>query len=68
MNSDEFRDLMTPAEVAGLLSVDPKTISRWARKGHLTAYKTPGGHHRFDRGDVSEFMDGLPPVCQRAAA
>ncbi len=44
--------LLTPAEVAGLFRVSPKTVTRWARSGKLTAMKTLGGHRRFRAGEV----------------
>ncbi len=44
---------MTTREVAELFSVDPKTVQEWARKGLLTAKRTPGGRdYRFDRREV----------------
>ena len=36
MNGAEDPDLMTPAEVAVLFRVDPKTVTRW---GHLRLYR-----------------------------
>ncbi|MCW2868529.1 MAG: binding domain protein excisionase family, partial [Marmoricola sp.] len=39
--------LLTPAEVAAILFVDPKTVTRWARAGKLNCFRTPGGHRRF---------------------
>jgi excisionase family DNA binding protein len=39
--------LMTPAEVAALFRVSPKTVARWSRAGKLTALRTLGGHRRF---------------------
>jgi len=55
--------LMTPAEVAALFSVCPKTVSRWAQTGKLTAFRTIGGHRRFRRSDVEtavkRFLEGL---------
>ena len=38
--------LLTPSEVANLFRVDPKTVTRWAKAGKLTAIKTLGGHRR----------------------
>ena len=38
--------LLTPGEVATLFRVNPKTVSRWAAAGRITAIKTPGGHRR----------------------
>lgn len=45
-------ELMTPAEVAKVFRVDPKTVTRWANKGKLPFIKTLGGHRRFARADV----------------
>lgn len=44
--------LLTPAEVATLFRVDPKTVTRWAAAGRLESIKTPGGHRRFSAGQV----------------
>ena len=35
--------LLTPSEVAALFRVNPKTVTRWARSGKLTAIRTLGG-------------------------
>jgi predicted site-specific integrase-resolvase len=32
----EFDSLLTPAEVACMFAVDPKTVTRWAKAGKLT--------------------------------
>lgn len=44
--------LLTPAEVAGMFRVDPKTVSRWAVAGRISAIRTPGGHRRFRESEV----------------
>jgi len=49
-------DLLTPAEVAALVFVDPKTVSRWAKAGKIPATRTPGGHRRFRRSDVQPLI------------
>lgn len=46
------RQLLTPAEVARLFRVDPKTVTRWAQAGKLSSIRTLGGHRRFDRDEV----------------
>jgi hypothetical protein len=51
-------ELLTPAGVAALLFVDPKTVTRWARAGKLDAILTPGGHRRYLRSDVLAIMSG----------
>ena len=39
--------LLTPSEVAAMFRVNPKTVTRWARAGKITAIRTLGGHRRF---------------------
>ena len=48
--------LLTPAEVAALVFVDPKTVSRWATAGKIPSQRTPGGHRRFRSSDVQALM------------
>ena len=50
IEQDQFgapESLLTPSEVAALFRVNPKTVTRWARAGKLTAIRTLGGHRRF---------------------
>lgn len=42
-------ELMTPAEVAALFRVDPKTVARWSDSGKIPSIRTLGGHRRFRR-------------------
>ena len=55
MNSDQ-EVLMTPAEVASLFRVDPKTVTRWAESGKLTSIRTLGGHRRYKESEVKELL------------
>src|SRR3954451_20012129 len=48
--------LLTPAQVAALVFVHPKTVSRWARAGKIPSTRTPGGHRRFRSSDVRALM------------
>lgn len=50
--SGEPETLLTPSEVAELFRVDPKTVTRWAKAGKLTAIRTLGGHRRYKRSEV----------------
>ena len=43
----EPEPLLTPAEVASMFRVDPKTVTRWAKAGKLSAIRTLGGHRRY---------------------
>ena len=38
---------LTTAEVAEILHVSPKTVTRWAREGKLPHSRTLGGHRRY---------------------
>jgi excisionase family DNA binding protein len=50
--------LLTPAEVAVLFRVDPKTVTRWARAGKLTSLRTLGGHRRYRESEVRSLLGG----------
>ncbi len=49
--------LLTPSEVASMFRVDPKTVTRWARAGKLSAVKTLGGHRRYHAKEVREVLE-----------
>lgn len=49
-------NLLTPAEVAAMFKVDPKTVTRWAQKGHLTSIRTLGGHRRYKESEVKALL------------
>ena len=44
-----------------LLEVSDTTLRQWADNGHLRVYRTPGGHRRFLRDDVTALTDAGPP-------
>ena len=46
--------LLTPKEVAQRFHVNPKTVTRWAKSGKLTAIRTLGGHRRYRESEVLE--------------
>ena len=48
--------LLTPSEVASLFRVDPKTVTRWAKSGKLTAIRTLGGHRRYRQSEVQALL------------
>jgi excisionase family DNA binding protein len=47
------------AEVAAILQVSPKTITRWAQEGRLPFQRTPGGHRRYPEPAIRELLDSL---------
>ncbi len=59
MNGQE--NLLTPAEVAALFRVDPKTVTRWAKAGKLTSIRTLGGHRRYKESEVKALLKTITP-------
>ncbi|MDP9223860.1 MAG: BldC family transcriptional regulator [Actinomycetota bacterium] len=49
-------ELLTPAEVAALFRVDPKTVTRWAATGKLSTIRTLGGHRRFHAREIRKLL------------
>jgi excisionase family DNA binding protein len=54
------------SEVAGLLQVSPKTVSRWAQEGKLPFLRTLGGHRRYPDSEIRALAEELRmwPVAQ----
>jgi excisionase family DNA binding protein len=50
-------ELLTPGEVADMFRVNPKTVTRWARSGKISAVRTLGGHRRFRASEIRLFLD-----------
>ena len=48
--------LLTPAEVAMLFRVNPKTVTRWAKAGRLTSIRTIGGHRRYLQDEIEKML------------
>lgn len=54
--------LLTPAEVASLFRVDPKTVTRWCAAGRMSRIRTPGGHTRIRTSEALRLLnDGDMP-------
>ena len=51
--------LLTPAEVAALFRVNPKTVTRWARARKITAIRTLGGHRRFRASEIRRCLEQM---------
>jgi excisionase family DNA binding protein len=49
--------LLTPSEVAAMFRVNPKTVTRWARAGKISAIRTLGGHRRFRASEIRRFLE-----------
>jgi excisionase family DNA binding protein len=72
--STDAEALLTPAEVASMFRVDPKTVTRWAKSGKLTSIRTLGGHRRYREAEVKALLAGIPSqrqptvIAQRTSA
>ena len=53
----EPEQLLTPSEVAAMFRVNPKTVTRWARAGKISAIRTLGGHRRFRAVGDPKFLE-----------
>ncbi len=62
--SNAAEPLLTPAEVASMFRVDPKTVTRWAKAGKLTSIRTLGGHRRYRENEVRNLLTGIPAQRQ----
>ncbi|WP_182113806.1 MULTISPECIES: BldC family transcriptional regulator [unclassified Actinotalea] len=52
--------LLTPGEVATMFRVDPKTVTRWANAGKISAVRTLGGHRRFVAAEIEGLLSMVP--------
>jgi excisionase family DNA binding protein len=50
---------LLPSEVAEVLQVSPKTVTRWAKEGKLASRRTLGGHRRYARADIELLVEQL---------
>ena len=53
----DTNDLLTPTEVAELFKVNPKTVTRWAKAGKISAIRTLGGHRRFSAAEILRYLE-----------
>jgi excisionase family DNA binding protein len=58
--------LLTPSEVAAMFRVNPKTVTRWARAGKISAIRTLGGHRRFRAAEIRRFLDQVEEGAETA--
>ena len=58
---------LTLGQAASYLGVAQSTIRKWSDGGRLPAFYTPGGHRRFQRGDLDSFLAGSRSVHARSA-
>jgi excisionase family DNA binding protein len=59
MEAHDDDTLLTPSEVAAMFRVNPKTVTRWARAGKISAIRTLGGHRRFRASEIRSFLEDV---------
>lgn len=62
MEYEPVEELLTPAEVAQMFRVSPKTVTRWARAGRISAVRTLGGHRRFRADEIRKLLAGVEGI------
>ena len=50
--------MLTASEVAAVIGVNPKTVTRWAKAGKLPCIRTLGGHRRYRESDIRALLNG----------
>jgi excisionase family DNA binding protein len=58
----EVAGYLKTAEVADMLHVSPKTVTRWAKDGKLPHSRTLGGHRRFPAEEIRKLAEQLVQV------
>jgi excisionase family DNA binding protein len=58
MNNDLDRETewLSLGKAATLLGVHNMTLRRWSDSGRFPSYRTPGGHRRFSRKDIEQYL------------
>jgi excisionase family DNA binding protein len=63
-SNPEPEQLLTPSEVAAMFRVNPKTVTRWARAGKISAIRTLGGHRRFKASEIRKFLEQVDEATE----
>jgi excisionase family DNA binding protein len=50
-------DWLTLGQAAKYLGMAQSTIRKWSDTGRLPAFYTPGGHRRYRRADLDQFLE-----------
>lgn len=50
-------EVLSHSEAAKLMGVDPKTLMKWAREGHVTAIELGRGRRQFVRSEILATRD-----------
>jgi excisionase family DNA binding protein len=65
---DRGRDeWLTLGQASRFLGVDDSTLRSWADAGRVPTFRTPGGHRRFSRAALNEFLERGRASSERLA-
>jgi excisionase family DNA binding protein len=53
----ELPRYLRTTEMADILQVSPKTMSRWAKEGKLPFLRTLGGHRRYPAAEIRQLAE-----------
>ena len=59
---------LTLGQAAKYLGVAQSTMRKWSDLGRVSAFYTPGGHRRYRRADLDQFLDRSGPGSGGASA
>src|SRR6187455_3023678 len=57
---------LTLGQAAKYLGVAQSTMRKWSDLGRVAAFYTPGGHRRYRRSDLDQFLDRSGPAAPPA--
>lgn len=58
---------LTLGEASRFLGVDESTLRGWADAGRIATFRTPGGHRRFSRAALEQFLRRSRQTTERLA-
>jgi excisionase family DNA binding protein len=61
-------DWLTLGQAAKYLGVAQSTMRKWSDLGRVSAFYTPGGHRRYRRSDLDQFLDRSGPSAASTPA
>ncbi len=59
---------LTLGQAAKYLGVAQSTMRKWSDLGRVSAFYTPGGHRRYRRSDLDQFLDRSGPGTSTAGS
>ncbi len=59
---------LTLGQASKYLGVAQSTMRKWSDLGRVSAFYTPGGHRRYRRSDLDQFLDRSGPASSASAS